>query len=1161
MADNPLKYSDLIQKDDSIAQLITELEKLNTTYAATLKTVEEKALKVKVAVEGANGATEAGREIIKKQAAEADRLAKAQKELAFAMSEVGQQVASLKLVTAEKNGQTREEYKLSTSQTASYREMKANLALLRAEYQAMSKNERESTVAGQQKLSQIIELNSQVQAINRSMRAHNITQDEEIAKSREVKAVLTDLEKARLRLTFATSDENAELMQLNMETKRAAEVARLNIILNNEVEGSYNKLSAQYSLNKIKLNEMSMEWRETTAEGKAFVAQTNNIYQQMNKMQMATGKHTLSVGNYAKGWDGLGNSVSQLTRELPALAMSANMFFLAISNNIPIMADEINRLKDRNKALNAEGVMTVPIWKSVLKSFASFNTIMMIGVSLLTIFGGDLVDWVKKMISAKDAVDETTKSMYVQGEVMKGLRAASLKGQTDAQAETIRLGLLYKATQNQSKGMRERLAAVKELQEKYPDYFGNLTNEEILAGNAATAYTNLASAIIKSAMARAAEGEIVKNSEKLLKLDKERAIAKSQEFSAEVLYNNEKERRGGASLKADIALRGKMGVASKAVADGAQKEGIKEGELRREYEKKAAALKKIDQQMLAITKTNEKLAEGINVDTLINPPSEKPKKGKEEKDRTLEINKKNLEAFAKYQESETAILQEGIEKRKQAIIDSFDKERLEIENQIANEKDLTEESKQKLRDTIVNMNLKLMNDLGDVEEKGMMERLKLDEQYLNLRLELVEKGTQEEADLKILIMENARQRELIENDQLTVEMRQSEAAINKKWDELIAKQRLENQDTIAKASLDKMQAYEESVFNLIEHSSYKTNMFRLKQEKERWEATLKSGMANGKKLTEIEIKTINNIIKGIEREMDGQDKDIYDMIGLDLSDEQKGAISESANFVMSNIKDIMNAEIEMADAAIKKAEERVSAAQSALDKEIEARNAGYAHSVASAQKALDLEKKSLQKSQKEKEKAVKAQQALDSVSQLSSLITATAGIWAAFGKMGFLGVAFAIAMTALMFGSFAVSKVKARQATKAQSYGEGGYEVLQGGSHASGNDIPIGTTKDGRARKAEGGEMLAVIKKSSTRKYRSVLPGIINSLNKGNFEQKYLHSYDTGTFNINMGQSLDTKELEDDVKAIKEQGTRKKYFVNGKGETVEIYKNRVRIYK
>ena len=81
------------------------------------------------------------------------------------------------------------------------------------------------------------------------------------------------------------------------------------------------------------------------------VKKSDAIYKEMIRLQEATGNHRLSVGNYAKSWDGLGVSVSQVVRELPAAAVSLNTFFLGISNNIPIVIDEIKKVREQNKAL------------------------------------------------------------------------------------------------------------------------------------------------------------------------------------------------------------------------------------------------------------------------------------------------------------------------------------------------------------------------------------------------------------------------------------------------------------------------------------------------------------------------------------------------------------------------------------------------------------------------------------------------------------------------------------------------------------------------------------------------------------------------------------------------------------------------------------------
>ena len=153
-----------------------------------------------------------------------------------------------------------------------------------------------------------------------------------------------------------------------------------------------------------------------------------------------------------------------------------------------------------------------------------------------------------------------------------------------------------------------------------------------------------------------------------------------------------------------------------------------------------------------------------------------------------------------------------------------------------------------------------------------------------------------------------------------------------------------------------------------------------------------------------------------------------------------------------------------------------------------------------------------------------------------------------------------------MWGSFAAAKVKAAQMTKPQtseSYGSGTVELLDGGSHQSGNDVDLGTKKDGTKRRAEGGEFFAVINKRNSRKYRSIIPQVINSLNQGEFESKILGAYDTGGLTINTKNSNpDLKTLISDVKEIRAQKDNEKKIIHlSDGSTMITYKNLSRIIK
>lgn len=216
----------------------------------------------------------------------------------------------------------------------------------------------------------------------------------------------------------ALEDARKIQQQYNLTEEDTLRLARLTVQMNSSAEGSYNRLSKQYSILKIQLNGMSEAMRLNTAEGQKMEQDAMRIYQQMIRLQEATGKHTLSVGNYGKALNGLNNATAQVVRELPALAISANTFFLAISNNIPILVDQINLLRQQNAAAVAKGEKGVSVLKSVVKSFLSWNTVLTLVITGVTLFGDKIIDFIANMFRAKDAVLDTAKAMDNMREAM-----------------------------------------------------------------------------------------------------------------------------------------------------------------------------------------------------------------------------------------------------------------------------------------------------------------------------------------------------------------------------------------------------------------------------------------------------------------------------------------------------------------------------------------------------------------------------------------------------------------------------------------------------------------------------------------------------------------------------------------------------------------------
>ncbi|NJB36391.1 hypothetical protein [Croceivirga sp. JEA036] len=137
------------------------------------------------------------------------------------------------------------------------------------------------------------------------------------------------------------------------------------------------------------------------------VRQVNN---QVERLQNATGasitQNAAALRNQRAQYDGLGNSLNQITRELPAFTFSMQTGFLAISNNLPILADEIGRIKAQNDLLVASGKKGIPVWRQVVGSLFSWNTALSLGVTLLTIYGPQLVDYFTKLFNGGKAIDQ-----------------------------------------------------------------------------------------------------------------------------------------------------------------------------------------------------------------------------------------------------------------------------------------------------------------------------------------------------------------------------------------------------------------------------------------------------------------------------------------------------------------------------------------------------------------------------------------------------------------------------------------------------------------------------------------------------------------------------------------------------------------------------------
>ena len=149
-------------------------------------------------------------------------------------------------------------------------------------------------------------------------------------------------------------------------------------------------------------------------------------------------------------FDGLGMSFQQIARELPSLAMGPQMFFLAISNNLPIFTDQLAIARKEYEALTASGQKATPVWKQVLKSMFSWQTAMMVLISLSIVYAKDMADWCKRLVRTKNAIQDVVSAE-------EALNLARKKGIENSAKEKSKLDVLYKAATDLHRSTQERI--------------------------------------------------------------------------------------------------------------------------------------------------------------------------------------------------------------------------------------------------------------------------------------------------------------------------------------------------------------------------------------------------------------------------------------------------------------------------------------------------------------------------------------------------------------------------------------------------------------------------------------------------------------------------------------------------------------------------------
>ena len=612
---------------------------------------------------------------------------------------------------------------------------------------------------------------------------------------RLINAEIKKINKSQGDYSSLSSAQQKRLEQLNnslLTHKTALSEVRQalnnNAKLDNVAATSMNGLSQSLSRMRIAYRELTEEERNSPF-GKELLASIQQADTKIKELDTTIGNHQRNVGNYGKQWNGLSMSIQQVGRELPSLAYGPKVFFSAISNNIPILADEIKRARTEYKLLKESGQSAIPVWKQVVSSLFSWQTVLTVGITLLTLYGDKVVDWVAGLFNAKNVMKPLV-------DIQQQLNDVQLKGVQNAQSEITKLELLYKATQNASKPIRERKKAVDELQKSYPDFFKNLSEEEILTGKAADAYARLTSSIIASARARAAQDKMTENAKKILE--------------NEAKITEEYAKRENAQLKLDKQIELRNKIDREANPDMYAGQQMKVGAALGKVEEIDEGIAKLRREIYELNKSQNELAQNIDVNDLIFNPNEdsskireeERKRRQEEAEKLLKQQEQLSEQLAEEllslhrqnQQDEINLMREGTEKKLKQIDLDYQKQidairKQEEEWSKAGNGKLTDKQAQKISEAYTNAESMRDKDISDVTEG----QLKAEQQALNDYLK--EYGTFQQQKLAIA-------QEYAEK----IRKAQEENGVNSAQVKLLEKQRdvaIQNKETEAiKANID-----------------------------------------------------------------------------------------------------------------------------------------------------------------------------------------------------------------------------------------------------------------------------------------------------------------------------------------------------------------------
>lgn len=1056
------------------------------------------------------------------------------------------------------------------------------------------------------------EIKKEAAELIKSLKGVNTAQNEGQSAAQGAATQASRLEKAQKRYEQSLSDTEKEIVRYREALKKQNAINRLTERLNNSAEGSYDRLSAQYSLNKIRLNAMSEAQRKNTKTGQQLERQSREIYEEMNRLQKATGKNQLQVGRY----DMVNQKLIGTLRNLAATYISLAAAQQAV-NAVYTDTKEIDRLDKAYQMVIQDGQEIGETYDWLADKAEAY------GVDVLTL----QQTYLKFRVAARETnlsldeqrniYDSVIKSSAIMGNtteetsgILRALEQILSKGKVQAEELRGQLGdRLPGAFQIMAKSMGISNAELDKMLEQ-----GQVMAEDVLPNfakeleksfgadkvdrieNLTASEGRLRNAQVKLVEAFKASGPLISLNNNLASLlgwvrenlsaiksfgqflllalssivayrggillttaaEKLRITSLIKMTRAQGLYNTAANLGRRATMALNTAIkRNPLGLVLSIITtvagawliykDNVEGAADAQGDLNDELAKTEEQLgKESFQEWLRQMGAENVPGFDIGIPERLGLPAFRKQ--------LAQLNKNELRNYQAYFErfigdadraknnyEQLSLAQKGTFEVDQAQADRYREFLAAVNKELdAYNRQKNETNKTDVEDfTEFDRRAEQIAVMQDGMEKELAQ-LKLE---FDRKEQLWKKHGM---DTSALLAFYNREKLGIEKKYQDEYFELLQEADEKRQDDL------KNQYDRQLTAIDQRHELRLSEIDALKDTEAEKTRLRLEAEKERINKILELNKGAERQLSLLQIETLKNTLKAIDNEIaalgeDSGRRDIYQILGLKLNDDQKRAVQESVNFVRAQLQEIIAARVRQAEEVLQNAQSKVQSAEEYLRRELELQRQGYANNVNTARQQLQLARENEEKALQQKEEALKQQQRLDAIAQASSLITASANFWKAFSPLGPGGIALAIGAIGTMFASFLASKTKAQESI--QTFGDGGYEVLQGGSHASGNDIPIGRNKKGRQMRAEGGEGMAIFNRRATKKYGPWLPELVRSINAQTFLENGLGAFNqqlppevflsAGRDSTNMGV------VEGELQRIRKQGEEKRYTRDG----------------